>query len=552
MPDSVWQYKASWRSSMGMLTMMLLLFAGICALLAFAGPRFSIGLAAGAAFLGWLAWALGKPLFTRDWIVRIGPRGISGYLLNGRTVPWRDIRDVGVETVQRNTFLVLHLAADATESLEKTRRMFSGRKPERCLVLTALRKEDIAQATAAALATFAERAGSNAAAAVAARREEARFEEEFAQKLVQRTGTTWALYLVVALNVLAWLGNVLSGVSPFAPASADLFRWGANSAWAVTRDHEYWRLLTGTFLHGGVIHLGMNMLGLWSAGLLLNRLYGNAQFLLVYFLSALAGASASLHFGAQTAVSVGASGAVFGVVAALVAAVRKHRGQVPKALAQQIMTSEAVFLVYALFNGFVRDGIDNAAHVGGLLAGAAMGWVLMGVVGDARRGTRIARGAALAAAVLVAIGAMVASTPSPRVDHGTMFAATGQLQVVMPKGQAAHAALHKDLQEAKAGRMAQQQLVQAVQDVHLPALRRVHAELAQVPRAQGSPLTELTADMQQLTAVTIEGLELEVRASQGQARPEDPDRGESLKREMQLVSQRLQDRLAAQKAKQKS
>jgi rhomboid protease GluP len=178
--------------------------------------------------------------------------------------------------------------------------------------------------------------------------------------------------------------------------------------------------------------------------------------------------------------------------------------------------------------------------------------VLAGTFGGTQQATRMRRGAAVAAGLLVAVGAMVASTPSPRVDHAGMFAAAAQLQQVMPKAQAAHAALQKDVQETKAGRKTEQQLLQAVETVHLPALRRVHADLAQVPRAQGSPLADLTTDMKDMTATSIEGMELQVRAAHGQARPEDAAREETLKREMQLVSRRLQDRLAAMKAKPKS
>lgn len=353
MPDGVWQYKASWRSTGGSVTLVLLFFAGLMLLLAAdSGHYVTWGLA--ALFFGGLAWMLGRPLFTRGWVLRIGPRGLSGYFLNDRTLPWRDVTDVRVETVQGQQHLVVEIAPSARESIAKTKSWLSGRGERRRIPTTLMHKKVVAEALAAAQETFAQRGGAHAAAAAQAREQEILREAAFEREVARRTGTTWALYLVVALNVGVWLLNVFTGISPIRPGTSDLFHWGAISAWAVTRDHEYWRLLTGTFLHGGFIHLGMNMLGLWSAGKLLNRLHGNAQFLLVYVLSALAGASASLHFSAQTAVSVGASGAVFGVVAALVVAVRRHRELVPKALAQKILSSETVFLLYSLFNGFAH------------------------------------------------------------------------------------------------------------------------------------------------------------------------------------------------------
>lgn len=547
-PAGVWQYKARWRSSMGYLVMALLLITTLLALAA-VGVGSSIGLWLGVLGAGWLAWAFGKPLFNGAWIVRIGPRGISGHWLKGRTVPWRDVRDIGVETLKGNTTLVLHLDAQAAESLQKTRRWLHGRKPERRIPLNGLRQDEVAEVLLAAQSTFAERAGAHAAAAAQARQEEARVEAEFTQELERGTSLTWALYLLVALNVGAWLWNVAGGVDAMRPASPDLFRRGAISAWAVAREHEYWRLLAGTFLHGGLMHLAMNMLGLWSAGKLLNRLYGNAQFLLIYLLSALAGASASLHFGAQVAVSVGASGAVFGVLGALLVAVRRHRESLPKSLVKQILTSEGVFLLYALANGFTRQGIDNAAHVGGLLAGAAMGWVLSGVVAHTVKGARLPRAAGIAAAVLAVVAAMVATTPSPRVDHRSLFVASEQLQQVVPRLQAAQAALQKDVQAAKAGRLAEAQMVHALQTVHLPALRALYAELGRVPRAQGDPRAEATADMLALTGKTVEAMELQVRMYGAEATAADREKAALLERDIKLISQRLQERIAALSAK---
>lgn len=545
-PEGVWQYKARWRSTMGTITLVLLFFAGFSLLAAAIAPaRTWIVPGLGVLFFGGLAWLVGKPLFTRAWVVRIGPRGISGHLLNNRTVPWRDVRDLGVETVQGNTFLVLGIAPDAAESLQKTRRWLTGRKLERRIPLGALRKEEADEAIAAAHATFAERGGAQAAAAAQARAAEERAEAEFEQALARHTKKPWALYLIVALNVGVWVLNLAGGMSPVRPATEDLFRWGAISAWAVSRDGEWWRLLTGTFLHGGAIHLGMNMLGLWGAGMLLNRMYGNGQFLLVYVLSALAGASASLHFGAQTAVSVGASGAVFGVVGALVVAVRRRREQLPKALVKQIMTSEAVFLFYALANGFARQGIDNAAHVGGLLAGAAMGFVLAGVTDTGGEGMRRLRAAFVSVFAAGGIVAMVASTPSPRVDHARMFEATRRMQDVMPRVEAALAAMQKDAAEGKAGRMTADEFARKIETVHLPALRRAQAELKQVPRAEGDPRVFIANDMESVAEKAAEGLEVALREHRGQARPGDEGRVEVLKGEIEAINRRMNAQAAA-------
>ncbi len=545
--EGVWQYKGSWRSTLGSITLVLLFFTGVMVLMAATGKAF-IGLG-GAVFLGGLAWLLGKPLLTGDWVVRIGPRGITGAMLNGRTIPWRDVQDLGVEVVQRNTTLVITLSPDATESLEKTKRWFSGRKPERRIPLMLLKPPQIAEAVEAAQRTFAERATGQAIQAVQARAEEARFEAAFSEELLRRTPTPWALYAIVTLNVGVWIANVAMGVSAFRPSSADLFRWGANSAWAVTRDHEYWRLLTATFLHGGAIHLGMNMLGLWGAGQLLARLYGNAQFLLVYFASALMGSAASLHFGAQASVSVGASGAVFGVLGAVLLAAHRHRDRLPKAMTRNIMTSEGVFLAYALFNGFTRAGIDNAAHVGGLVAGAGLAWVLAGNFESQATGRSLPRAAGGAVVVALVVAALVALTPSPRVDHGTVFATGDKFERVVRRLQEAHAGLAKDAERVKAGRMTEAQLVEATERTHLPALREAHVELITLPLGQGDPRTEVREDMGRLTGSTVEALELELRMRRGEAGPDAQAQMERLQRQMQVSAQRLRERAEAAKKK---
>jgi rhomboid protease GluP len=543
--EGVWQYKATWRSSLGFLTGITLFVTGVVMVAAIGASLVPLWLV--AALFAWVTWFIGRPIFRRDWVLRIGPRGVSGYMLNGRTIPWRDVRDIGVETVQGISIVVLTLAPDATDSLQKTRRRLSGRKPERRIALNAMRTADIPDALAALNTAFVERAGSQAAAAAEVREKESKFEAAFVQELMRLTPNPWALYLVVSLNIGVWLWNVLSGVSPMSPSSADLFRWGANSAWAVARDHEYWRLLTATFLHGGLIHLAMNMLGLWSAGKLLNRLYGNGQFLLVYFASALVGSAASLHFGAQASVSVGASGAVFGVLGALIVAARRYREQLPKALNRHIMTSEGVFLVYALLNGFAREGIDNAAHVGGLLAGAAMTGVLASVLAPKAAGARGVRAAAITTGVVAAVAGLVLSTSSARVDHGKLFAATAALERVSSRFQAANAAFQEDLKASAAGRLTEQQFVERAKWVHLAAFRDAQSELARVPRAHGDPRAEAIADLSQFIARSIEGMELLLRIQRGDSGPDAEKRMESLKQELQAIARRQQERQVSAK-----
>jgi rhomboid protease GluP len=354
------------------------------------------------------------------------------------------------------------------------------------------------------------------------------------------------LYLVVALNVGVWLLNVRSGVSPLSPTAADLFRLGANSAWAVVREHESSRLLSSTFLHSGIYHLAVNMVGLWSAGQLLARFYGNAQFLLVYLCCAVAGSAASVHFGSQAAeVAVGASGAVFGVLGALVTILCLQREMLPKALSARLLVPQGFFLVGIVVNVFPRQNVDSAAHIGGLLAGIAMAFVLPMAV-DSARGSRLVRRIVAVALVGLATALLLATTRPPKVDHRALFAADKQLQQVVPKLQAAHAALARDAKSARTGGMNRAQFAQAVESVHLPALRSAESELARVPRVEGDPGADMRDDMQQLTEKTIELLELEQQARGSYLPPAAQGRTMFLARDIALIVQRMQERAAAQ------
>ena len=192
-------------------------------------------------------------------------------------------------------------------------------------------------------------------------------EQEFAQRLRLATPRTWATRSVIGVNVLVWLAMLATGTDPMRPEVQTLIDWGANLL-PLTIDQP-WRLLTATMLHAGLIHLGFNMWVLWDAGRIAERFYGSAQFLLIYLLAGLFGSLASLFFAAREGVSVGASGAVFGVVGALLGALFTKPGKMPPGLVQGLRSSMLLFVGYSLFMGFVSSFVDNAAHVGGLIAG---------------------------------------------------------------------------------------------------------------------------------------------------------------------------------------
>ena len=179
--------------------------------------------------------------------------------------------------------------------------------------------------------------------------------------------------LVVA-NALIFALLALLCMNPMQIPSDLLIRMGGNFAPLVQKD-EPWRLFTALFLHGGLLHVGLNMWALHQAGQVVERLYGRAGFAVLYVVAGLLGNLASLWW-KPGPVSVGASGAIFGVYGALLSYLMLQRGSVPNEIFREMRAGTLGFIGYSLFAGFSIPGIDNAAHLGGLLGGLVMGAAL--------------------------------------------------------------------------------------------------------------------------------------------------------------------------------
>jgi rhomboid protease GluP len=147
---------------------------------------------------------------------------------------------------------------------------------------------------------------------------------------------------------------------------------GANYGPAI-RAGEYWRLVTSMFLHGGLLHLALNAWALYQIGALFEILVGSPKMLLVYFVTGIAGSLVSAWF--SQVPSVGASGAIFGLLGAMIAFLLRRRGALTpqgKAILMQLV----FWAVINVFFGFSTPGIDNSAHLGGCAAGLLLGFVL--------------------------------------------------------------------------------------------------------------------------------------------------------------------------------
>lgn len=184
-------------------------------------------------------------------------------------------------------------------------------------------------------------------------------------------GDHFATSIILDLNILVFLLMIFSGIHIISPNGIELLQWGANRRLETTGG-EWWRLLTSMFLHGGIMHLFLNIYGLVIAAIFVEPLLGRKNYFILYFLSGLCGSLASIWWYPNT-ISVGASGAIFGLYGAILGLLLTNA--FPKEGKKGIFMMIGIYVGINLLWG-LTGGIDNAAHIGGLLSGAIIGIIL--------------------------------------------------------------------------------------------------------------------------------------------------------------------------------
>jgi rhomboid protease GluP len=188
-------------------------------------------------------------------------------------------------------------------------------------------------------------------------------------------------YVLVGINCAVFVWMVLHGVSPSEPTIEQLKHFGAANAWLILHG-QWYRLLTATFVHVGLIHIATNMWCLWNLGLLGEPLLGPWGMIAVYMLTGVAGNLLSLLVNVLMrdfiSVGAGASGAVFGIAGILIVLLSNKKLPIPAFELHRLRRSVIQFAALNLIIGLgtvilpvIR--IDNSAHVGGFLSGLALG-----------------------------------------------------------------------------------------------------------------------------------------------------------------------------------
>ena len=203
-------------------------------------------------------------------------------------------------------------------------------------------------------------------------------------------------YLLIAVNVIVFVAEMATGTG-ISNATGNVFRDGALYGPAVA-DGEWWRIVTGGFLHASVLHILFNMYFIYILGQLLEPVIGSLRFGVLYFVSLLGGSFGALLLNPNS-YTVGASGAAFGLLAAGILAMRA-RGIDP------MQSGLGLTLVLNLGITLLIPGISIGGHLGGLVAGGIAGWLLFDL-GERRRDLRTpALVASLALGAVAAVGAV--------------------------------------------------------------------------------------------------------------------------------------------------
>jgi rhomboid protease GluP len=297
--------------------------------------------------------------------------------------------------------------------------------------------------------------------------------------LYRRTRGVPVTRLLVAINLVVFLAMLAGGAGLWHSSNSVQLAWGANFGPA-TQDGEWWRLATAMFLHFGVIHLGLNLWALWDGGQLVERMYGPARFTGLYFASGLAGNLLSLVANKGLAISGGASGAIFGIYAALLVFLWRERRNLHPREFRWFFWGAAGFATVSLVLGFLITGIDNAAHIGGFLAGALCG--VMFVPADETTPHPLDRHRVIAAtAFTTGIAALVFQIPTPAYRWSEELMTRKEIREFLLDDRAISQAWQKILDEGKAGNVSFEELAGQIDTAVSDRYEESFEQLSQLP-----------------------------------------------------------------------
>lgn len=195
---------------------------------------------------------------------------------------------------------------------------------------------------------------------------------ETANKVMHKNGSNlYATYTIIAINTIVFALMIINGAGLFEFNDVVHIKWGSNYR-TLTLSGDWWRLITNLFIHFGIIHIAMNMYCLYIVATYLEPMLGKAKYITAYICSGIIASVTSLWWHSEGVNSAGASGAIFGMYGLFFAMLTTSL--IPKNIRDSLLKSIGLFIVYNLVFG-LKSGVDNAAHIGGLISGFIIGYV---------------------------------------------------------------------------------------------------------------------------------------------------------------------------------
>ncbi len=195
----------------------------------------------------------------------------------------------------------------------------------------------------------------------------------------------YVTYTLMAINVIVFILMIIDGAGIMGDNSLVHLKWGANYA-PLTLTGDWWRLVTSTFIHFGIIHVGMNMYCLYMIGNYLEPMLGKPKYLAAYLCTGVFASLVSLWWHKAPVISAGASGAVFGMFGLFLALLTTSL--IPKQVRQSLLQSIGIFIAFNLFYG-MKGGVDNSAHIGGLVSGFVIGYLYVYTIKKEKLGQKL-------------------------------------------------------------------------------------------------------------------------------------------------------------------
>lgn len=212
-------------------------------------------------------------------------------------------------------------------------------------------------------------------------------EAEEIDKALNLTGSNlYITYGIIAINIIVFALMAFDGAGIFEPNGLVHLKWGSNYS-PLTLSGDWWRLLSATFIHFGIIHLAMNMYCLYTIGVYLEPMLGKVKYTAAYLCTGILASLVSLWWHTEPANSAGASGAVFGMYGLFLALLTTDL--IPKKVRASLLQSIAIFVIFNLAYG-MKGGIDNSAHIGGLVSGFIIGYLYVISIRKEKNGLKVA------------------------------------------------------------------------------------------------------------------------------------------------------------------